>query len=238
MGKTRLDQLLVDRNLVETRSKGREYIQSGLVAVDGIKRTKPGWQVDSLVEVEVAESEPYVSRAGSKLEAANEKFKLDFKGKTVLDVGSSTGGFSDYALRGGAKQVIAVDVGTKQMHERLRRDPRLNIYEQTDIRDFKSSYKADIALIDVSFISLRKVLIPVSGIVGKEGFIIALCKPQFEAGADAKHRGVIKNDKIRRAIFKDFEKWLGDNNLHQVDKFDSTVHGSKGNQERFYLIRV
>ena len=238
MGKARLDQLLVDRNIVETRSKAREYIQSGLVVVDGVKRTKPGWQVDKEAQIEVAEFESYVSRAGSKLEAANEKFQLDFQGKTILDVGSSTGGFSDYALRNGAKRVVAVDVGTNQMHKRLRLDSRLDLYEQTDIRDFKSSYLADIALIDVSFISLRKVLAAVTANVVNGGAIIALCKPQFEAGVEAKHRGVIKNDRMRRDIFKNFEKWLAESNLHQIDKIDSSVHGSKGNQERFYLIGV
>ena len=238
MGKTRLDQLLVERKLAETRSQAQEYIRSGLVTVDGVVRSKPGWQADGQVKVALADFESYVSRAGGKLAAANQKFGIDFKGKVVLDVGSSTGGFTDYVLRCGAKRVVAVDVGTRQLYEKLRLDQRVELHEQTDIRQFHTQQTAEIAVVDVSFISLRKVLSSVTSNVKNGGYIIALCKPQFEGGSEAKHRGVVKNDRLRREIFKNFENWLGENSLHLVDKADSSVHGSKGNQERFYLIEV
>jgi 23S rRNA (cytidine1920-2'-O)/16S rRNA (cytidine1409-2'-O)-methyltransferase len=179
---------------------------------------------------------PYVSRAALKLDSAAGKLRFNFKGKTVLDVGSSTGGFTDYALRGGAARVIAVDSGTEQMHPSLRTNPKVQLHEKTDIRDFITDDKIDIVLIDVSFISLREVLPAVAKLSSKDTLIAALLKPQFEARAKDLNRGVIKNDSIRRQIFKDFELW-SKNYFVIKAKADSEVAGSRGNRERFYVLK-
>jgi 23S rRNA (cytidine1920-2'-O)/16S rRNA (cytidine1409-2'-O)-methyltransferase len=178
---------------------------------------------------------PYVSRAGLKLDSVAGRLGLNFKNKTVLDVGSSTGGFTDYALRHGATRVIAVDAGTQQLHSSLRSNPKIELHEKTDIRDFVIGQKVDIVLADVSFISLRAVLPKIIGLCPEGAQIVALVKPQFEARAEELNRGVVKNDSIRRRIFKDFESW-SKNYFTIKSKADSEVAGASGNQERFYLL--
>lgn len=177
----------------------------------------------------------YVSRAALKLASVADKLGLEFKNKIVLDVGSSTGGFTDYALRHGAAKVIAVDVGTDQLHPSLRADERVELHEKTDIRRFVTDAEPDIILIDVSFISLRQILPAVVRLAGKNTRIAAMLKPQFEAQAKDLNKGVIKNDSVRRRIIKEFEQWAK-NYFVVKDKADSQVAGSKGNRERFYLL--
>lgn len=181
--------------------------------------------------------DPYVSRAGLKLASVAEALKLDFKDKTVLDVGSSTGGFTDYALQHGARKVIAVDVGTEQLHPSLRQDPRVELHEKTDIRDFETDGPVDIVLADLSFISLREILPHIAGLVGNDTRITVMVKPQFEAAhGGQKHKGIIKNERMRRDILKSFEAWAS-GRFVILDKADSQVTGAKGNRERFYLLR-
>ena len=177
----------------------------------------------------------YVSRAGLKLASVAETLELDFSGKVVLDVGSSTGGFTDYALQHGAKKVIAVDIGTNQLHASLRDNPRIELHEKTDIRDFNPQEKPDLVVIDVSFISLRDILPHIARISGASTKVIAMIKPQFEASASQLNKGIIKNETIRRQILKDFELWVKNYFSIQVKK-DSDLTGRKGNQERFYLL--
>jgi len=233
--KHRLDHLMVARELVTTRSQAESYIRLGVVKVDGEVQTKPGYFVDERSKVGL-HSDQYVSRAGLKLASIAQALKLDFKGKVVLDVGSSTGGFTDYALQHGAKKVVAVDVGTNQLHPKLRKDIRVELHEQTDIRDMDYlSDKPGIIVIDVSFISLRDVLPHLARLSTKQTQIVAMLKPQFEAGREQTNKGVIKNDKIRREILKNFEEWS--KRLFVIrDKADSNVPGEKGNLERFYLL--
>jgi 23S rRNA (cytidine1920-2'-O)/16S rRNA (cytidine1409-2'-O)-methyltransferase len=178
----------------------------------------------------------YVSRGGDKLASVAVKFGLDFSGKTVLDVGSSTGGFSDFALQAGASKIIAVEAGTNQLHPQLKADRRVELHEKTDIHDFKLAEPVDIVLIDVSFTSLRQILPRVVQLAGPETQVVALLKPQFEAEESDKNRGVIKNDRIRRKLIKDFEAWLKGQFLTTA-KADSAITGSKGNLERFYLLK-
>jgi len=158
MTKQRLDMVMTERGLTATRSQSESWIKMGKVTVDGRVMTKPGLFVrpDSVIKL-TAETQ-YVSRAGLKLASVAEVLKLDFGGKVVLDVGSSTGGFTDYALKNGAKKVYAVDVGTDQLHLSLRRNPQIELHEKTDIRDFRMKKMPDIIVIDVSFISLRDIL--------------------------------------------------------------------------------
>lgn len=234
--KHRLDHLMVAKELVTTRSQAESYIRLGVVKVDGKVQTKPGYFIDENAKIGL-HSDQYVSRAGLKLASVAIILKLDFKGKVILDVGSSTGGFADYALQHGAKKVVAVDVGTKQLHAKLRKDERVELHEQTDIRamDYLAE-TPDIIVIDVSFISLRDILPHLSMLSSKQTQIVAMVKPQFEAGKSQVNKGVIKNDKMRRDILKDFETWTKQQFIIR-DKADSDVHGEKGNSERFYLLQ-
>jgi 23S rRNA (cytidine1920-2'-O)/16S rRNA (cytidine1409-2'-O)-methyltransferase len=179
---------------------------------------------------------PYVSRAALKLESATAKLGLDFKNKVVLDVGSSTGGFTDYALKHGAIKVIAVDSGTEQLHPSLRQNSKVELHEKSDIRDFNTDDRIDIVLIDVSFISLKNILPAAAKLSNKNTQIAAMVKPQFEAMPEQLNRGIIKNDSMRRQIFKDFEQWVKASFVIKA-KADSQVTGAKGNRERFYLLK-
>ncbi len=238
MAMERLDASLVKRGIVETRSQAESYIKLGLVNVNGRPVRKAGFFVSDNHKVELMGNDKYVSRAGLKLASIATKFGLDFSDKTVLDVGSSTGGFTDYALQHGAKKVIAVDVGTDQMHHSLRKDPRIELHEKTDIREFVigPSFHVDVVVIDVSFISLREIMPVIAKLSAKNTQIVAMVKPQFEAGKDEINKGIIKNAKIRRDILKDFEVWVK-KAFVVMAKADSEVAGSKGNLERFYLLK-
>lgn len=235
--KIRLDNLLVDRKMVESRSQAESYIKLGKITVDGIKRTKPGFFVDVDSELKILQRVQYVSRAGLKLESVAKKMRIDFRNKTVLDVGSSTGGFTDYSLKNGANKVIAVDVGTDQLHPKLRLNKKVELHEKTDIRNFKTDQKIDVVVIDVSFISIKEILPSVVNLSNKNTKIVAMVKPQFEAGRNGTVNGVVKNNSYRRKILQDFENWCRSNNLYIENKRDSEVKGTKGNQERFYILR-
>lgn len=234
--KQRLDQLMTIRGLTRTRSEAESWIKLGRVTVDGKSITKPGYFAREDADIKLQAEERYVSRAGLKLASVAKVLNLDFTGKIVLDVGSSTGGFTDYALQHDARKVYAVDVGTDQLHPSLRNDKRIELHEKTDIRDFTPAEKPDIVVMDVSFISLREILPHISGVVTPGTQVIAMVKPQFEAQrGQLGSSGVIKNDRIRRDILKDFELWVKSLFII-VDKADSEVTGATGNRERFYLL--
>jgi len=235
--KQRLDVVLAAKGLVSSRSQAESYVRLEQVKVNGKVATKAGQMVDDSDDIRLLAEEQYVSRAALKLKSAAEAFKLDFAHKTVLDVGSSTGGFTQFALTHGAKKVFAVDVGTNQLHPSLRGDERISLHEKTDIRDFITPEHIDLVVGDVSFISLREILPHVATMVDGNTDIVAMVKPQFEAGhSSVKHKGVIKNDRMRRDILKDFEAWAMQQ-FKIIQKADSEVPGSKGNVERFYLLR-
>lgn len=264
MSKRRLDIELVRRGLVPTRSQAESYIKLGDVKVDGTVIAKPGFLVRDTAAVELTAKEQYVSRAALKLASVAQILHLDFTNKIVLDVGSSTGGFTDYALKQGAEKVIAVEVGKNQLHPSLRGHAKIELYEQTDIRQLVISSDSersqqppgtlpgflpriksgvamtgmpDIVVADVSFISLREILPHISKLCAAHTEIVTMVKPQFEAEqSNLKHKGVIKNDRMRRAILKDFEDWARRYYVI-VNKADSDVRGAKGNQERFYLLK-
>ncbi len=185
-----------------------------------------------------------VSRAEWKLKDAAEAFSYDFRGKTVLDIGSSTGGFSEYALSRGAKRVIAVEKGTNQMKAPLRFDPRIELHEKTDIFEFipeeetGARVKIDTILADVSFVSLTKVLKYAKANLAYENtdFLVML-KPQFEAEPEQLNKGVVKNEKMRREIIKKFENFLKKNQFLVINKRDNILAGKNGNVERFYWLK-
>ncbi|HUD08103.1 MAG TPA: TlyA family RNA methyltransferase [Candidatus Saccharimonadales bacterium] len=238
MPKIRLDQAMLRLGLAATRSQAGEYIKLGYVKVADRVIYKSDNLVPSNAKITLLITDQYVSRGGYKLASVANSLLVLFKDTVVLDVGSSVGGFTDYALRHGARQVFAVDAGTNQLHPQLRVDSRVSLYERTDIRDIKSLPQVpDIVLIDVNFISLRDVLPHIKKLCGPQTTILALVKPQFEATNDRlKHEGIIKNTRIRRDILKDFEQWAR-NYFVITNKADSGIPGAKGNLERFYLLK-
>lgn len=236
--KYRLDHALVQRGLAPTRSQAESWIRMGRVMVAGVVRQKPGFFVGDMDDIRLDAPEQYVSRAGLKLASVAKRFRLDFADSIVLDVGSSTGGFTDYALQHGARFVYAVDVGTNQLHPSLHNNARIELHEKTDIRVFYPSETPTIVVIDVSFISLRDVLPHIARIAGRDTAIIAMVKPQFEATrGQLTGAGVVKNDTIRRRILTDFEQWAK-HRFVVKDKADSEVKGKNGNHERFYFLQT
>ena len=236
--KQRLDKALVERGLATTRSQADNFIRLGYVFLNKKIVQKSGTMVSDSDEIKLEKKETYVSRAGLKLASVAEYFHLNFQDKTILDIGSSTGGFTDYSLRHGAKKVFAVDVGTNQLHPSLRPNPKIALYEKTDIRDFYADESIDIIVGDVSFISLREILPHVAeNLMNTNTILIAMVKPQFEAGRHQVNKGIIKNDKVRRQILSDFEDWAK-KYFVILDKKDSEVAGSKGNLERFYKLKL
>ena len=228
---------MVERKMVATRSQAESYIRLGHVKVEGQTIKKAGYFVREDAIITLGVKTQYVSRAALKLASVSDTLGIGFINKKVLDVGSSTGGFTDYALQHGAKSVIAVDVGTDQLHPTLRGDVRIELHEKTNILDFKTDVKIDVAVIDVSFVSLRKILLHVSKLVKPAGDIVAMMKPQFEADPAQLNKGIVKNSNHRKIIVQGFELWCKNHSFVIVKKSDSAVSGAKGNVERFYLLR-
>ena len=237
MKKIRLDQLLVEKGLAESREKAKRLILSGQVLVDGQPAPKPGHTLAPDKEITLKESERFVSRGGDKLEGAMETFPIELTGKVCLDIGSSTGGFTDCMLQHGALKVYAVDVGKGQLHWKLREDPRVTVMEGVNARYLTPSdlpEPADFASIDTSFISLTNILPAVKELLKPGGEIVSLIKPQFEAGKEDvnKGRGVITNPAIHAAVVSKVRKFgteeLG---LEWLGLSTSPLKGPKGNVE-------
>jgi 23S rRNA (cytidine1920-2'-O)/16S rRNA (cytidine1409-2'-O)-methyltransferase len=236
--RVRLDQLLVDRGLADSRTRAQALILAGKVRVgdgDAARRDrKPGDQLDAAVAIEVEQPEPYVSRGGHKLAAALEAFGVDPDGLTALDEGASTGGFTDVLLQRGARRVYALDVGRGQLAEALRRDPRVVSLERTNARTLTASTfpePIDLAVVDVSFISLDKVLAPIVATLAPRARIVALVKPQFEAGKGRTDRGVVRDPAIHREVLERTVVAARDVGLGTRDVIASPILGPEGNRE-------
>jgi 23S rRNA (cytidine1920-2'-O)/16S rRNA (cytidine1409-2'-O)-methyltransferase len=235
----RLDQLLVERGLAESRTRAQALLLAGRVRVgegDRARRDlKSGDLVDPAVVLVVDVPEPYVSRGGHKLAAALDAFGLDPGGLTCLDVGSSTGGFSDVLLQRGARRVYAVDVGRGQLAETLRRDPRIVSLERTNARTLGPGVlpeSVDLAVVDVSFISLRLVLGPIAACFGPAGGpLVALVKPQFEAGRAAVDRGVVRDPSTHLEVLRRVVGAARELGLAALDAIPSPLLGPEGNRE-------
>ena len=247
--KCRLDQLVVGRGLAESGSQAQALIMTGRVLVDDTPITKPGQQVrgDAVVRVK-GKSHPYVGRGGVKLANALKHFGKEFgglapRGCTALDIGSSTGGFTDVLLREGAERVIAVDVGHGQLDWRLREDKRVVVLERTNARhltrDMIGGGVVDWVVCDVSFISLKKVLPPALALVGEGGWVVALIKPQFEVGKGQVGKGgVVRDEKLQAGVVADMEAWLGgfdDGGWQVKGVVESAITGADGNREFFIV---
>ena len=238
MNKIRLDQLLVNRSLVESKEKAQKLIYGGLVKVNEILSTKPGHKFNEDCKINIKQKEKYVSRGGLKFEEAYNKFNLKIKNNICLDIGSSTGGFTDFMLQHKADRIYAVDCGTNQLHWTLRKNSKIIVMEKTNARYLSKKEipeLVDLCTIDVSFISLKKILPSVINLINNNGVIVSLIKPQFEAGKDQIDKGgVITNPIIHEKVIndiKDFgEKKL---NLKWLDLCISPLKGPAGNKEFF-----
>jgi 23S rRNA (cytidine1920-2'-O)/16S rRNA (cytidine1409-2'-O)-methyltransferase len=234
--KLRLDRLLVDRGIAESRERGQALILAGQVLVNGQKVEKAGSLVPPDAELRIlGEQMPYVSRGGLKLEKALAEFRIDVKEATALDVGASTGGFTDCLLQHGAKKVYAVDVGYGQMAWKIRQDPRVVVIERVNIREMAAVLipeKIDIAVIDVSFISLEKVIPSVIPFLNAGGGIVALIKPQFEVGKGQVGKGGIVRDEAAREAARDrIAAFIAGQGFEVKGVIPSPITGQDGNVE-------
>jgi len=236
MKKERLDQLLVQKGMVASREKGRALIMAGEVFVNGCKAEKAGTLVTDEDRIEIRGAVlPYVSRGGLKLAKAIETFHLDLTDKIMLDVGASTGGFTDCALQHGARQVFAIDVGYGQLAWSLRQDKRVVVFERTNARYLTKEQigvLVDLITIDVSFISLRKILVPLVSFLKEGGSIVALIKPQFEAGKElVGKKGVVKDPLVHQQVIEELIAFSKDIPLVVRGLTFSPIRGPEGNIE-------
>lgn len=240
--KQRLDKLLLDRGLAASRERARALIMEGKVLVGGKSATKAGAAVEEGAEIVLRQPDiPFVGRGGLKLDAAIEGFGIDLRGKTAMDVGAGTGGFTDCMLKRGAKKVYSIDVGYGQFDWRLRGEPRVALIERTNVRYLQRSAipdEIDLAAVDVSFISLRKVIPKVMEFLGPGGGIVALIKPQFEAGrADVGKGGIVRDEGKRLAAAASVREALEGMGLETAGLMESPIKGQKGNVEYLIYLR-
>ena len=239
MAKERLDVLLVKRNLAESREKAKAYIMAGNVFVDGVREDKAGQSFEESVQIEVKGlAMKYVSRGGFKLEKAVEQFGVNLEGKTCMDVGSSTGGFTDCMLQNGAVKVFAIDVGTNQLAWKLRTDERVVSMEKTNIRYVTPEdigQLVEFVSIDVAFISLTKVLGPVYELMAEQAEIVCLIKPQFEAGREkVGKKGVVRDKKVHEEVILAVTSFASATGFELLRLDYSPIKGPEGNIE--YLL--
>ncbi|MBS1252645.1 MAG: 16S/23S rRNA (cytidine-2'-O)-methyltransferase TlyA [Anaerolineales bacterium] len=231
--KERLDVLMVERGLAASRNRAQRLIRAGEVLVDDRVFDKPGMQVSVGAGIRVRERLPYVGRGGLKLEAALDTFPIEVSGMMAADVGASTGGFTDCLLQRGAVRVYAIDVGYGQLAWPLRQDERVVVMERTNVRYLDElPDPIDLATVDVSFISLRLVLPKIMGWLTPAGQIVALIKPQFEAGRDDVGKGgIVRDPDVHRRVLYEILSFAGEQGLHLRGLMPSPITGAEGNVE-------
>jgi len=239
--RSRLDQLIVDRGLAASRERARALVLAGQVRVDGRVQTKAGTQIDPSATVTlIAPDHPYVGRGGLKLAHALDTFGIDVNGREALDVGASTGGFTDVLLQRGAVRVVALDVGHGQIDWTLRSDPRVVVLERYNARRLNLADlpgPVDVVTIDVSFISLRKILGVIPAVLRPGADVIALVKPQFEAGRAEVRKGIIHDDAVRARVLEEVSAAAREVGLTPVSSTPSPITGAKGNVEFLLHLR-
>jgi len=239
--KERLDVLISDRGLTESREKARRLILAGEVSIGGNTDLKPGQLFPLHTEIDIRETPKYVGRGGIKLEKAIRDFELLVDGMVAIDVGASTGGFTDCLLQNGAKFVYAIDVGYGQLAWKLRQDSRVDVIERTNIRRVsfaQFSLPIDIAVIDVSFISLKKVIPTIVGLIKPAGDILALVKPQFEVGRGLVEKGgVIRDPQVHTDVLHRLIEFIMELNLFVMAISFSPIRGAAGNIEFFIWMK-
>ena len=236
----RLDQYIMELGMADSRNMAQELIKEGSVSLNEEICNKPAKEIKKGARVSVVKKRQWVSRGGKKLFDALKSFEIDVEGKTALDVGSSTGGFTQVLLQEGAEKIVAVDVGTNQLHESLRNVPCISILEQTDIRDvsLKLVDFFDLVVVDVAFISIEKVIKDIEITAKKGGHIIVLYKPQFEAGKkNISKNGLVKKETDVQKMLSDFLNTLDQTSLYFVQRKNAYIRGKKGNQEIFVHLK-
>ena len=238
--KRRIDRLLVERGLAVSLEKANALLMAGQVTAGGRRIDKAGALVDATADIRLAPPPPYVGRGGVKLAHALQEFGLEAASAIALDVGASTGGFTDCLLQHGARRIYALDVGYGQLHQRLRDDPRVVVLERVNARNpFQLPEPADLATVDVSFISLTKVLHRIMEHVRPRGPIVALAKPQFEAARSEVGRGgVVRDPEVHAAVLARLIAWVVGHGLRLRGLTPSPLHGDAGNREFFLLLEV
>jgi 23S rRNA (cytidine1920-2'-O)/16S rRNA (cytidine1409-2'-O)-methyltransferase len=241
MTRIRLDQLVLDRGLAPSRERAKAVVLAGLVSVNGEVVTKAGTMVDTEADVTLqAPDHPYVGRGGLKLAHALDTFGIAVEGREALDVGASTGGFTDVLLQRGAARVVALDVGHGQLDWRLRNDPRVVVIEHFNARHLTLADlpgPVDLVVIDVSFISLRQILPPVATVLRQGADVVALVKPQFEAGRDEVRKGIIRDAAVHERVLAEVTAAGAEVGLTRVGSTPSPITGQKGNVEFLLHLR-
>ncbi|HVU06856.1 MAG TPA: TlyA family RNA methyltransferase [Candidatus Paceibacterota bacterium] len=239
MSANRLDVEIQRRGLARSRSAASDLIKRGKVTVNGAAAAKASMDISPDDAIAVAGDAAFVSRAGEKLAHALSTFRIDARGLTAIDVGSSTGGFTDCLLRNGAEKVIAIDVGKGQLDQSLRSDPRVEAHEETDIRDFSTDSPADIVVADLSFISVGLALPKICELVKKGGRAIILVKPQFEVGKEIadKYKGVVTDEAVRKSALEKVVASAKESGFSFIAQTDSPIEGEKGNKEYLVLLK-
>jgi len=242
MSRIRLDQLVVERGLAPSRERARAMILAGQVSVGGRAVTKAGATVPGDAEVAlIAPDHPYVGRGGVKLAHALDVFGIDVAGREALDIGASTGGFTDVLLQRGAGRVVALDVGHGQIDWKLRTDPRVIVIEQFNARHLRPSDlpgPVDVVVIDVSFISLRHILPVVPPLLRPGGDVVALVKPQFEARRGEVRKGIVRDAAIHARVLAEIADAAAEVGLARVQSVPAPITGARGNQEFFLHLRA
>jgi len=232
----RADLLLVERGLFDSRARAQAAIAAGLVTADSRPVGKPSEMISPQAALTAAPAHPWVSRGGVKLAGALERYPLAIDGHVCLDVGASTGGFTEVLLAHGARRVHAVDVGHDQLHARLRDDPRVEVRERTDIRSLTAAdfaERPDVVVIDASFISLKHVLPPALTLAAQPTSLLALIKPQFEAERRHSKKGIVRDGTVHAAVYNDIMAFVQTLGGHDIAVFPSSIAGGDGNIEFF-----
>lgn len=240
MAKRRIDSLLVDRGLVESRARAQALVMAGEVVVGGKKVIKTGALVAEDAEITVLKPPPFVSRGGVKLDYALSRFQLDVSNRVAADIGASTGGFTDCLLKRGTSRVYAIDVGYGQLDYRLRRDERVVVMERVNARyPVTLPEKLDLATIDLSFISVEKVIPSVAQMLKDDGYLVVLLKPQFEARrSEVGKGGIVREPRVHARVLGRFIAWVVDYGFRLGGLVASPITGADGNIEFFLLLRT
>jgi len=240
VAKRRIDNLLLDRGLVESRAKAQALIMAGEVEVEGRTVTKSGTLVAEEAVITIRKPPPFISRGGIKLDYALDHFQLDVSSLVVADIGASTGGFTDCLLKRGAKRVYAIDVGYGQLDYRLRCDPRVVVMERVNARyPVPLPEKVDLATLDLSFISVEKVIPSVAPLVKEGGELVVLIKPQFESRrGEVGKGGIVRQPATHARVLGRFTSWIVDHDFRLGGLVASPILGASGNKEFFFLLRL
>jgi len=240
VAKQRIDSLIVERGLVESRAKAQALIMAGEVVVAGKPVTKSGTLVNEEAAITILEPPPFVGRGGVKLDYALDQFRLDVSAKVVADIGASTGGFTDCLLKRGASRVYAIDVGYGQLDYRLRQDPRVVVMERVNARyPISLPERVDLATTDLSFISVEKVIPSIVKLLKSSGYLLVLFKPQFEAKREEVGKGgVIKQPIVHARVLGRFIAWITEHGFRLGGLVASPIPGASGNKEFFVLLRL